>query len=76
MKCTWMRCNNAATIRKALSSPAVHFVADPQTIVDSTKALLAYQVKLGAVPAAPDIDGLFDRRFYEKAVGSAKGLKN
>lgn len=59
---------DGATIRKSLSSPAVHFVVDPQAITESTKALLAYQVTLGAVPQAPPVDGLFDRRFYEKAV--------
>jgi NitT/TauT family transport system substrate-binding protein len=58
----------AATLRAALSSPAVHFVADPQAIMESTKALLAYQVKLGAIAEAPSLDGVFDRRFYEKAV--------
>lgn len=64
-----------ATIRKSLSSPAVHFVADPQAIMDSTKALLAYQVKLGAVTEAPSIEGLFDRRFYEKAAAQEKTVK-
>jgi len=59
-----------ATIRKSLSSPAVHFVADPRDIMASTKALLDYQVKLGAFAEAPSIDGLFDRRFYEKAAGT------
>lgn len=58
---------DAATIRKSLSSPAVHFVVDPQAITESTKALLAYQVKLGALPLAPSVEGLFDRSFYEKA---------
>jgi NitT/TauT family transport system substrate-binding protein len=57
-----------ATIRKALSSPAVHFVADPQTIVASTKALLDYQVKLGVVEKAPATDGLFDLSYYEKSL--------
>jgi sulfonate transport system substrate-binding protein len=65
-----------ATIRKALSSPAVHFVADPQAITDSTKALLAYQVKLGAVTEAPSIEGLFDRRFYENAMRKDKTVND
>jgi NitT/TauT family transport system substrate-binding protein len=58
---------DAATIRRSLASPAVHFVVDPQAIMESTKALLAYQVTLGALDKAPSVDGLFDRRFYEKA---------
>jgi NitT/TauT family transport system substrate-binding protein len=62
-----------ATIRKSLLSPAVHFVADPQAILDSTKALLAYQVKLGALTEAPSIEGLFDRHFYEKTIARGTG---
>ena len=58
---------DSATIRKSLSSPAVRFVADPQAIVDSTKALLAFQVTLGAIDKAPNTDGLFDRSFFETA---------
>jgi NitT/TauT family transport system substrate-binding protein len=57
---------DGATIRKSLSSPAVHFVVDPQAITESTKALLDYQVKLGVVSQAPSVEGLFDRSFYEK----------
>jgi NitT/TauT family transport system substrate-binding protein len=57
-----------ATIRKALSSPAVHFVADPKAIMVSTRSLLAYQVKLGALTTAPTLDGLFDPRFYDESI--------
>ena len=56
-----------ATIQKALSSPAVHFVADPKAIRSSTAALLAFQVKLGALTTAPTLDGLFDPSFYDKS---------
>jgi NitT/TauT family transport system substrate-binding protein len=59
---------DTATIRASLSSPAVHYVADPKVIVEATKALLAFQVKIGALDKAPPADGLFDPRFYEKAV--------
>ena len=58
---------DGATIRKSLSSPAVHFVVDPRAITESTKALLAYQVTLGVVDKAPSLDGLFDSTFFEKA---------
>lgn len=58
---------DGATIRKSLSSPAVHFVVDPNSIAESTRALLAYQVTLGAADKAPSIEGLFDRSFFEKA---------
>jgi len=67
---------DASTIRKSLSSPAVHFVTDPQTIVESTKALLAFQVKLGVVPEAPDVGGLFDRSFYARAVSAEKSARD
>jgi NitT/TauT family transport system substrate-binding protein len=67
---------DASTIRKSLSSPATHFVVDPGTIVKSTRALLAFQVKLGVVPEAPDVDGLFDRSFYAKAALRQKGANN
>jgi NitT/TauT family transport system substrate-binding protein len=59
---------DSATIRKALASPAVHFVADPQSIAGSTKALLEFQVKLGVTDKAPTTEGLFDRSFYEKTL--------
>ena len=48
---------DSATICKSLSSPAVHFVVDPRTITELTKALLAYQVTLGAVDKAPSVEG-------------------
>jgi NitT/TauT family transport system substrate-binding protein len=57
-----------SVFRKALESPAVHFVNDPAAISSATKAMLDYQVKLGALEAAPSLDGLFDRSFYAKAV--------
>lgn len=58
---------DSATIRKSLSSPAVHFVVDPKAITESTRALLAYQVTLGNADKSPSLDGLFDSTFYEKA---------
>lgn len=58
---------DGATIRKSLSSPAVHFIVDPRAIVESTKALLAYQVTLGVAEKAPSVEGFFDASFYEKA---------
>ena len=55
------------TIRRSLASPAVHFVADPNAILSSTRSLIAYQVKLGALPTVPTLDGLFDLDFYGKS---------
>lgn len=58
-------------IRRALSSPASTFVADPRLIIEPIKGLLAYQVTLGATREVPPIDGLFDDRLYRRAVGES-----
>lgn len=55
-------------IRKSLSSPAGKFVADPRLIIEPTRRMQAYQVKLGALDQEAPLDGLFDPSFYEKAV--------
>ncbi|WP_375465974.1 ABC transporter substrate-binding protein [uncultured Methylobacterium sp.] len=57
-----------ATIRKALSSPAAKFTADPRAIIAATKAMQAYQVSIGTLDKDVPIDGLFVPGFYEKAV--------
>lgn len=59
-----------ATIRRALTSPASRFVADPGAIAEATEKFLAYQVTLGTLDKAAPIDGLFDRRFYERAAAA------
>ncbi len=58
-----------ATIEKALASPASKFVSDPRTIVDSFKAMQAYQVKIGSLEKELPLDGLFDASYYTKATG-------
>lgn len=58
-----------ATIRKALSSPAAKFTADPRAIVEATKRMQAYQVSIGTLDRDIPVDGLFDPSFYLKAVG-------
>lgn len=58
---------DAATIRKALTSPASRFVADPRAIVDATARMQAYQVSIGTLDKEAPLEGLFDPRFYEKA---------
>ncbi|GJE59377.1 ABC transporter substrate-binding protein [Methylobacterium trifolii] len=57
-----------ATIRKALSSPAAKFTADPRAIVEATKKMQTYQVSIGTLDRDVPIDGLFVPGFYEKAV--------
>ena len=59
---------DVATIEKALTSPASRFVADPRTIVDATARMQDYQVSIGTLDKAEPLDGLFEPRFYEKAV--------
>ncbi|TXN42080.1 ABC transporter substrate-binding protein [Methylobacterium sp. WL30] len=57
-----------ATIRKALSSPAAKFTADPRVIVEATRKMQAYQVSIGTLDKDVPIDGLFVPGFYEKAI--------
>ena len=59
---------DTATIRRALSSPATKFLADPRAVVEPTAQMQRYQVKLGALDKEYPLDGLFDPRLYERAV--------
>ena len=56
-----------ATILKSLSSPASKFTADPRVIIDSTREMQAYQVKIGTLDREYPLEGLFDPSFYVKA---------
>lgn len=58
-----------ATIEKALASPASNFTSDPRAIVDSFRAMQAYQVKIGSLEKELPLDGLFDASYYTKATG-------
>jgi NitT/TauT family transport system substrate-binding protein len=54
-------------IKTALKSPATKFVIDPREVIAPSKAMEAYQVKLGSLKEAAPLDDLFDVRFFEKA---------
>jgi NitT/TauT family transport system substrate-binding protein len=54
-------------IKAALKSPATKFVIDPREVIGPAKAMEAYQVKLGSLKEAANLDELFDVRFFEKA---------
>lgn len=54
-------------IKAALKSPATKFMIDPRTVIAPSKAMEAYQVKLGSLKEAAPLDDLFDVRFFEKA---------
>jgi NitT/TauT family transport system substrate-binding protein len=56
-----------ATILKSLSSPASKFTADPRVIIESTREMQAYQVKIGTLDKEYPLEGLFDPSFYVKA---------
>ena len=56
-----------ALLLAALKSPATRFEIDPRKIVEPTRAMQAYQVKLGSLDKELPLDGLFDTRFYEAA---------
>lgn len=55
-------------IRKALVSPASKFEIDPRKIIEPSRAMQAYQVKLGSLEKELPFDGLFETQFYERAV--------
>ena len=58
---------DAATIEKALASPASKFTADPRVIMEATAKMQAFQVSIGTLEKDVPLDGLFDASFYEKA---------
>ena len=58
---------DAATIEKALASPASKFTADPRVIMEATAKMQSYQVSIGTLEKDVPLDGLFDTSFYEKA---------
>ena len=58
---------DAATIEKALASPASKFTADPRVIMEATAKMQAFQVSIGTLEKDVPLDGLFDTSFYEKA---------
>jgi NitT/TauT family transport system substrate-binding protein len=61
---------DVATIRKALTSPASRFVADPRVIVDATAKMQDYQVSIGTLDKAAPLEGLFDPSYFEKAAAA------
>jgi NitT/TauT family transport system substrate-binding protein len=58
-------------IRRALVSPASRFVADPRRIVDSTRRMFDFQVRIGATRDAPSLDGVFDTGPFLRATAGA-----
>lgn len=56
-----------ALMRKALTSGATTLIADPRTIVDSTRLLQEFQQRIGSQPASVDIDALFEFGFFDAA---------
>ncbi len=57
-------------IAAALKSPAAKFVIDPRRVVEPSKAMQAYQVKLGSLKEEVPLDALFDKRFIERALAT------
>ena len=55
-------------IQKALVSPASKFEIDPRKIIEPSRAMQAYQVKLGSLEKELPFDGLFETQFYERAL--------
>ncbi len=59
-------------IRRALVSPASRFIADPRRIVDSTRQMLDFQVRIGATRDAPSLDGVFDHGPFLRATAGGR----
>jgi NitT/TauT family transport system substrate-binding protein len=57
-----------ALIRQGLVSPASKFEIDPRRIIEPSRAMQAYQVKLGSLEKELPFEGLFETGFYERAV--------
>lgn len=57
-----------ALIRQALTSPASKFSIDPRAIIEPSKRMQAYQVKLGSLKEEAPFDGLFETQYYERAI--------
>jgi NitT/TauT family transport system substrate-binding protein len=59
-----------ALIARALTSPASRFVVDPSRIIEPTKAMQAYQVRLGTLQKEEPLDALFEQRFFARVPAS------
>lgn len=57
-----------ALIRQGLTSPASKFEIDPRKIIEPSRAMQAYQVKLGSLKEELPFEGLFETGFYERAL--------
>lgn len=57
-----------ALIRKGLTSPASKFEIDPRKIIEPSRAMQAYQVRLGSLEKELPFDGLFETQYYERAI--------
>jgi NitT/TauT family transport system substrate-binding protein len=57
-----------ALIRQGLTSPASKFEIDPRKIIEPSRAMQAYQVKLGSLEKELPFDGLFETQYYERAL--------
>ena len=56
-----------AILLKALTSPAMHPIANPHAILAATRKLEAFQASLGTLAKRVDVDSLFDTSFYDAA---------
>lgn len=58
--------------KRALTSPASNFVADPDRIRTATGIMQDFQVGLGVLKAPADLDRIFDNTLFKKAAGAAQ----
>jgi NitT/TauT family transport system substrate-binding protein len=55
-----------ATVEAALGNAGGTFVADPNFIIQGTRAMHDFQAELGTLKQEVDIDALFDTSFYDR----------
>ena len=55
-------------IERALVSPASRFIADPSIIVEPTRKMQDYQVKLGVLKEAAPVEAAFDLETFRRVV--------
>ncbi len=54
------------TVEKAIRNSSGNFVADPNFIIDGTRAMRDFQAELGTLKAKVEIEDLIDPSFYKK----------
>ena len=60
--------DEASEMVKTLGRVAEKWVSDPRKIIEPSRAMQAYQVKLGSLEKELPFDGLFETQYFERAI--------